>query len=254
MRLGDRGAVTGWAALRLHGGGFFDGLAADGRTMLDVPLALSPGQEIRRGTGFRATREHLTDREVVNLYGVRCTAPLRATFDAMRAQPDARSATVVLDMSLAAGIVRLTDFVCHVAGLGSWPGIRPVRKAISWADGASRSPQESRLRMVWVLDAALPPPRSNVRIYDDNGRFVGTPDLLCEELAVVGEFDGALHRDRDRHRVDVRREDHFRRCGLETFAVVGADLQDVPLVVTRMQAAADRAAAANLPRGWSTSR
>ena len=32
------GAVTGWAALRLLGGGYFDGLERDGRTRLPVPL------------------------------------------------------------------------------------------------------------------------------------------------------------------------------------------------------------------------
>ncbi len=34
------GAVTGWAALRLHRGGYFDGLARDGRTRLPVALAV----------------------------------------------------------------------------------------------------------------------------------------------------------------------------------------------------------------------
>jgi hypothetical protein len=37
------GAVTGWAALRLAGAAYFDGLAGDGRTRKPVPLAVGRG-------------------------------------------------------------------------------------------------------------------------------------------------------------------------------------------------------------------
>ena len=47
MRLPAVGAVTGWAACRLHGAAFFDGLAPDGVTPLPVPLAVGPGGCIR---------------------------------------------------------------------------------------------------------------------------------------------------------------------------------------------------------------
>src|SRR6478672_8889662 len=35
----QRGVVTGWAALRLLGGGYFDGIDRDGRTRLAIPIA-----------------------------------------------------------------------------------------------------------------------------------------------------------------------------------------------------------------------
>ncbi|WP_457109696.1 hypothetical protein [Marmoricola sp. URHA0025 HA25] len=112
------------------------------------------------------------------------------------------------------------------------------------------SPNETRLRLIWRLDAGLPPPRCNWPVADDDGSFIGRPDLLSEDLAVVGEYDGAEHRTRDRHRVDVRRDDLFRRCGLEPFRVVGADLDDVALVVDRIRAAVRRAADSATPRTW----
>jgi hypothetical protein len=64
----------------------------------------------------------------------------------------------------------------------------------------------------------------------------------------VGDFDGADHRTIRRHRRDVRREDLFRRVGLEYFAVVGADLDDEQLVRDRMEAT--RVRAGLLPRAW----
>jgi hypothetical protein len=103
---------------------------------------------------------------------------------------------------------------------------------------------------VWQLDAGLPRPRMNWPVSDDAGRYLGKPDLLCTELGVYGEYDGADHRSRRRHRVDVRRHDDFRRVGLEGFVVVGEDLRETRLVVDRMQAAVRRAARSGIERTW----
>lgn len=165
-----------------------------------------------------------------------------------------RQAVVVLDMALAGSLIALDDFAAFVAGRAGWVRVEQVRSALQLADPGSCSPQESVLRLIWELDSGFPRPRCNVAVRHIDGSFVGRPDLLCEELAVVGEYDGAMHRSRDRHRSDVRRTDLFRRCGLETFAVVGADLNNVPLVVDRMRAAVERARLSGLPRHWMTRR
>lgn len=47
VRVPTGGAVTGWAALRLHGAAFFDGLARDGRSPLPVPVAIRSRNNIR---------------------------------------------------------------------------------------------------------------------------------------------------------------------------------------------------------------
>src|SRR5690242_11856156 len=41
---GPSAVVTGWASLRVLGGGFFDGLARDGVTSLPVPIAANGGR------------------------------------------------------------------------------------------------------------------------------------------------------------------------------------------------------------------
>ena len=254
QRLPEGGAVTGWAALRLHRAGFFDGCTEGGNGIRPVPLLLPPGTDVRRARGVTVRRERILDGDVTSVHGIATTTPLRATFDEIRAQLDLRSAVVVLDMALAARVLTLAELSRRLPGWAGWTGVRQVRAVLPLADPGSLSPQETRVRLVWVLDAGFPPPRCNVAVGDVDGNWVGRPDLLCEELAVVGEYDGAMHRGRDRHRSDVRREDLFRRCGLETFTVVAGDLANTALVVDRMRAAVDRARAANLPRRWTTRR
>lgn len=73
------------------------------------------------------------------------------------------------------------------------------------------------MRLIWVLDAILPPPSVNSPIYDLTGRLLGIADLLDLQAGVVGEFDGAEHRGARRHtEVDQRdliAERSVRRLG-----------------------------------------
>ena len=63
MRLPAGGAVTGWAACRLHGRNFFDGMEPDGRTPIPVPLNVGPHGNLRHGTLARACFHRLDDAD-----------------------------------------------------------------------------------------------------------------------------------------------------------------------------------------------
>ena len=97
------------------------------------------------------------------------------------------------------------------------------------------------MRIIWVLDAELPPPLCNRAVFNRDGRLLGYPDLFDPIAGVVGEYAGADHRDPERHRADVAREELFRDHGLEFFTVVGEDLNVLERVVRRMHAARTRA-------------
>ena len=106
--------------------------------------------------------------------------------------------------------------------------------------------------MVWLLDAELPKPLLNREVYDLDGHLIGIPDLFDAEAGLVGEYQGEDHKDGQRHREDVEREEKFRDHGLEFFEVVGGDLGRRQLVVDRMRNA--RARAKFLPpesRAWT---
>ncbi len=137
----------------------------------------------------------------------------------------------------------------RVAGPPRARGGERVLQALALAEDRVLSPMETWLRLVWVLDAGLPRPRCNWPVADLTGRRLGRPDLLCEELGVVVEYDGAEHRSRARHGLDVRREADFRDAGLEVVTVVATDVPHPDRVVARMQAAVDRSRAADRPGG-----
>jgi hypothetical protein len=108
---------------------------------------------------------------------------------------------------------------------------------------------ETRLRLIWLLEAGWDRPLCNRGVLDAAGRLIGHPDLLDPRRGIAGEFNGADHRGRARYRRDVIREDKFRRVGLECFTVVGADIDNIPLVLERMEAA--RARAGTHPQLWT---
>jgi hypothetical protein len=257
MRLPEGGAVTGWAALRKARAGFFDGLARDGRTELDVPLCVGPLGRIRDAPGSTVHRDRLLPDEVVVIDGVRCARTLRGLFDAMRLALDEREAVVAMDMAAAASLASISQMLTYTESHPGWEGVQQVRDALPLADERSRSPSETRTRLVWQLDAGLPKPLVNQPVWDLTGRLLGYADLFDPVAGVVGEYDGADHRAAKRHSKDVAREERFRRRGLEYFKVTGPDTPAV--VVDRMLstrsrarwlAPGDRAWTIEPPPGW----
>lgn len=262
VRLPPHGAVTGWAACRLRGAAYFDGLARDGVTAKPVPLVVGENTAIRRDPSVSVSRERLDPAEVSVVQGVPCTKIRRALFDEMREARDEREAVVAMDMVAAAELASIRQMREYIDGRAGWKGVPQVRRALDLADEDSMSPNETRIRLIWVLDAGLPAPVCNQPVFDLRGRLIGTADLLDPVAGVVGEFDGAAHRGARRHRRDVIREDLFRRAGLEYFKVVGLDLNDIDLVVDRMRATrarakftppGERAWTLSVPEGWYSS-
>lgn len=242
--------MTGWAALRLHGGGFFDGLDSGDLQRLPVPLAVPRSGRMRADPAFVVVRSDVPPEERVARHGIRCTTVVRALFDEVRRRHELRAAVAAVDMVLAARLAQRSELLEYADQRAGRPGSRLFANAVALSVERSRSPKESELRLTWVLDAGLPSPRCNWPVADASGRYIGKPDLLCVELGVYGEFDGAEHRGRERHRRDVTREDLFRRTGLEGFTVVGAEIDDTSLVVERMCAAVERARRSGVPKTW----
>ncbi len=231
--------LTGWASLRIHGGGFFDGRDT-WRKPMPVPVLARADQRLRSDAQRRIVRDRLLPIPV-RVAGMTCAPPERAVIDAMRLADDGRDAVVVLDMALAAGLVTIPDVQRAWSQQIRRVGAALVRFGLAHGHPESRSPAESRLRLIWTLDARLPTPLVNREVRMPDGRPIGVPDLLDPGSGLVAEYDGALHRDRDRHCRDNLRRERFLEAGLEPVTVVAGE----PLleVVRRLRAAHRRAAA-----------
>jgi hypothetical protein len=250
-RLGRHGAVTGWAALRWRGARFFDGTGDGGRRIRPIPLVVGLGK-IREDPRVQISQAQIAPSEYTKVGGIYCATVQRALFDEMRFAPDVRSAVVAMDMVAAARMNCVRFMSMYVAQRSSWTGVEQVRDALALASDHRRSPQETRMGLVWELDAGLKRPLFNPPVFSLDGRLLGYPDLLDVEAGCVGEYDGEDHKERERHRRDVAREQEFRDHGLEYFTVVGGDLSDHTKVVGRIHSARRRASfAPESSRQWT---
>ena len=237
---GPVGVVTGWAALRLHGGGFFDGLARDGRAPLPVPIAANGGR-VRSTPDAQVTRELVPPGETTIVHGIRCTSVKRALFDEMRRIGEVREMAVAVGAACAAELTSVHRMRLYAATRRWYRDVRMVKEAVEMAVEDCRSPQEDRFRLIWEYDAGWGRPLCNRAVLDLAGRLVAVPDLLDPVRGVVGEYAGEDHRDIDRHETDIAREAALRAVGLEYVEVVGRDLRDHRRVIRRMNEAAARA-------------
>ena len=192
-RAGPRAVLTGWAALRLHGGNFFDGLARDGRTRQPVQLAAN-GERL---TGAGVVRDRIPEDEVVMLHGIRCARPERALFDEMQRIGDAREMAVAVGAACAAELTSVARMRLYAASRRWYRDVRTVTAAVEMAVEDCRSPQEDRFRLIWEYDAGWGRPLINRTVLDQRGGFVAIPDLLDLERGVVG---GVRRRRPPRHR------------------------------------------------------
>lgn len=240
VRLPPGGAVTGWASLRWQGARFFDGLEQGGTTRLPVPMLLGTGN-LRPDPRVVLSKEQLPPAELTVVADLPVSTPDRAVFDELRWDRRLRRAVVAVDMALAAHLTSLASMRRYALSRAAWTGIPFARKVLLYASEDSRSPQETRMRLVWVIDAGLPPPVCNQPVFDRGGRLLGVPDLFEPVAGLVGEYDGADHTVQDRRRSDAAREERFRDHGLEYFELVRGDLASPAVCAARMYSARARA-------------
>jgi hypothetical protein len=239
-RLPVHGFLTGWAALRWHGGSWFDGQKANGE-IREVWVDLVSGGDLRPWEGVRVTREFVTSEWVRQLDGLRATAPAWAVAVEMRWARSLVAAVVAVDMALFDDLVTIDEVAAAIDQMWARTGVAQARAALGLAHENSWSPRETETRLVWEVEAGLPRLVPNPPIFDRNGNHLGTPDLLLPEVGLAIEYDGQDHVERARRFIDVRREERFRARGLEVLVVQADDYRDREALVIRMARAYRRA-------------
>ncbi|MFN8078935.1 MAG: hypothetical protein U0Q19_05155 [Kineosporiaceae bacterium] len=237
---GDRGALGGWAAAHLLGHVELDGVGP-GETVLPVPLCLPPSMRCRRTRDVRVVRSDFGEDEVTIVDGVRVTDRVRTAADLIRFTRPLGRAVMALDIMLrnedprgyptrpdgpdgAPSAALAGELAGWLHTHHGWRGIGAARRALDLARAGVESPQESRTRMVWVLEAGLPMPGVQVEVYHLDGRFLGRADMMDRDAGVVTEFDGGYHAGADRRARDHVRREGFQDAGLIVLQFTAVDL------------------------------
>ena len=236
------GGVTGWAGLSWLGGVWFGGVGR-GAELLPVPVAVSSGHRMRSRAGLEVSQEVIAPRYVLRSGGVRVTHPLWSVAFEMRRARDDEAAVVVFDMAAFNDLVSVTELASFLdTDLVARRGVERIRRVLPLLDENAWSPMEPVMRLVWHEEMCGPRLLSNVPVFDRNGRFVGTPDVIDPAAGVYGMYDGGLHLAGSvRHR-DVAKEAAYRRLGLEGATMMAGDLVDRDPFRARLREAYGRAA------------
>ena len=222
-RLPPTAAFSGLSAAWLHG---LDVAPCD---PIEVTVPIGAGVSARSGMALR--RAVLPKEDVVRIRGWRVTSMVRTLAD-LSARLSLTEAVVVADAALHLRKVRIEQLTARAARRRR--GVRSLRRVISFAEPATGSPMESRLRMLLVL-AGLPRPKAQVPIYDRWGRFIGRPDLYYEECKLGIEYDGGVHR----HSLaeDNRRQNNLLKAGVRLLRFTAPALRNPDSVAAHVRAA-----------------
>lgn len=109
-----------------------------------------------------------------------------------RRTPSRLQAVQRLDALANSTDVKVADVQAVIAEHTGARGLVRLRAVLPLIDGGAESPQETWTRLV-LIDAGLPKPQTQIRVFDDYGDFVARIDLGYEQLRVGVEYDGPQH-------------------------------------------------------------
>jgi hypothetical protein len=227
------GIITGVAASALYGAEWADD---------DVPIELL-WNCTRPPHGIVVRNERISDDELTWLGGLPVTTPARTAFDLgrylKRGQAIAR-----LDALMRVAAFSIEDVMVLAKRYKGARGVAKLRAALPLVDGGAESPQETRLRLLFI-DAGLPRPTTQIVVYDEDGEFVRRLDLGWEDYLVGAEYDGDQHRtNRPQYVKDLRVWPKLRALGWDVVRAINEDRDDD---IVR------QAWDAMVSRGWSPS-
>jgi very-short-patch-repair endonuclease len=220
-------------ARRLPAGAAFSGRTAVWLHRLDpvpgdsIEVTIPESLGVSRLAGTSVHRTSLAAEEIVLRCGLPATSALRTVVDLGGRNP-LTEGVVTADLFLHARLVTVAQLRRYVAEHPRAKGIARLRRVVDLAEPKTESAMETRLRMLLVL-AGLPRPEVQVPIRDDQGRFLGRPDLFYRVQRLAIEYDGGNHRDRLVE--DNRRQNSLIGAGVRLLRFTAADVYRTPDVV-----------------------
>jgi very-short-patch-repair endonuclease len=215
-RLPAGSAFSGRTALWLHG--------LDQEHSDPIEVTIPEPSSVGRRAGTYVRRAALGVGEIVTRRGLPTTSALRTVVDLGGRNP-LTEGVVAADVFLHAGLLTIAELHAYIAEHPRAKGVARLRRVVDMAEPKAESPMETRLRMLLVL-ARLPRPEVQVSIDDDEGNFLGRPDLLYRLQRLAIEYDGDNHRERLVD--DNRRQNGLVRAGFRLLRFTAADVYKTP--------------------------
>ncbi|WP_059015974.1 hypothetical protein [Mycobacterium sp. M26] len=230
LRSGRQGVVAGIAASALHGASWVDA---------DTPVELI-WNNTRPPQGMIARAERLQPDEITTHECIPVTTAARTAFDLGRHLPR-QEALIRLDALKRATAFLDEEVIALTKRYKGARGVRQLLELLPLVDGGAASPQETRLRLLY-LDAGFPRPTTQIAVFDGRWRVLRTLDMGWEDVKVASEYDGDQHRtDRRQYVRDQRLLPEVARLGWDVIRVIKEDSD---------QGILDRTYLSLVRRGW----
>ena len=225
-----KGVIAGAAASALHGASWVDD---------DIPIELISSRA-RPQPGLLIRDEVMADDETTWACKLPVTTRERTAFDLGRYRPR-DEAIALIDALMRVRFISTEDVLVLAERYRGARGLKALRAALPLVDGGAASPQETRLRLLFV-DAGLPKPTTQIPICDHRGRLIRMVDMGWEQFMVAAEYDGDQHRtSRLQYVKDIRVLPKLERMGWNVIRVIKEDCDEDVIV---------RARNALVSRGW----
>lgn len=224
-KFGDGVALSHQSAVLIHG------LPVWGAPLANVQVTRIDDRATRIRAGVESQRCVLRPDELTLVGTVNVTTVERSLVDFARVA-GFEAAVCSMDAALRASAVSSESLDRAARRMAGRAGVGDARRAVTFADGASESVGESRLRVA-IHELGFPPPLLQQLFCDERARPVGRVDYWWPEANLIGEFDGLVkYRGSMGAPVDVliaekRREDRLRALtGATVIRVTYRELDD----------------------------
>lgn len=182
----------------------------------EVEVAVPPGHVRPRRKHVRGMERDLEEFEVVEVFGVRVTTPVRTALDVACIR-GRWGALAVLDAFMAEHDVTHRDFEKALRRFGGRRGVTQARELCPLATAKSESAGESWTRGA-IIDADLPLPDPQVEVFED-GRLMARLDLAYRRHRIAVEYDGEEFHGEAKAAHDERRRAWLRSQGWHVIVV-----------------------------------
>ena len=233
---GREGAAAGQSAAALLGAKWVDD---------DAPAqVLHANRRAPRSDDHGSVRQGIecwSDRfehdEVQPIRGVTVTTPARTALDLACRLP-VEDAVVAIDALARATGLDMADVVLLADRYRGRRSIRRALFALGLVDPGAESPQETRLRLLYIR-AGFPRPETQIRVRDEYGYLTAVLDMGWRDVMVAADYEGEHHRlSRRTFNNDIRRHAVVTELGWDDMRITVEDTDHV--VVERARRAFER--------------